>query len=239
MKKWMMRVWMLAVVLLASGIFCTTAYGDEISVTLICEEQVASGSSFSAALEYGGASFGAADVEISYDPDVLEFRSCSGGEGFAAEEGLACIRLSGGDGKNYLSCKIRFRALREGESFITVTTADLVSPDGSSLAAETRSVKVTVTAEAAEAAGSDVKAEPSAPENDKNEEVMPEGGLLGFCAWVKAGIEDGSFARQAEDGVKYFMEGLSAMEFLVLSLCVSLILLLLILLAAEKRRRKR
>ena len=247
MKKWISKIWMLAALLLAFGTFSTTAYGEEISVSLLCDEQVAAESSFSASLEYAGASFGSATTEVTYDPQVLEFRSCSGGDGFEAEEGLARISLSGGDGKAYLSCKIRFRALSEGESFITVTTADLTAADGTQLVAETRSVKVTVSAEVLEVSGENVMQEESGDaegdsegsSEENSEEVQHEGGLLGFFDWAKAGIEDGSFAAQAADGLHQFMEDLSIMEFLVLSLCVSLILLLMILLAAEKRKGKR
>ena len=74
---------------------------------------------------------------------------------------------------------------------------------------------------------------------EKNETSSPKGGLLGLWAWVKAGIEDGSFAESAGESLNRFMEGLSITEFLVLCLCVTVILLLLVLLAAEKGKGKK
>lgn len=242
MKKRILRVCLLAALLLALGPFGTTAYAEDISATLLCEEEAEAGSSFSAALEYRGDSLGSASIEVNYDPQILEFRSCSGGEGFAAEDGLVRIQLSAEGDRAYLSCKIRFHALAEGESFITVTASSLTNEAGEKLVAETRSVKVTVVPDAVEASGGDAVQEPETPDasvESSSDREVPDGGLLGLYAWVKEGIESGSFAAEAEESLRGFMEGLSVMEFLVLSLCVCLILLLLVLLAAEKRKGKR
>lgn len=226
---------MAAVLMLLMTMLTTTAYGAEAAVAFSCEEVIGAGQSFSAALEYGGATFGTAAVEVTYDPEILEFRSCSGGEGFEAEEGLAKISLNGGDGREYLSCKIRFHAVSEGESFITVTASSLYALDGAELVAETRSVKVKVLSE--EEIMGDSSADSEAEE--KEDASPPEGGLLGIWAWVKAGVEDGSFAEAAGESLNRFMEGLSITEFLVLCLCVTVILLLLVLLAAEKGKGKK
>jgi hypothetical protein len=235
MKKRILHIWLLAV-LLAAGAFCTTAYAEEISVSLVCEEQVAAGSSFSSALDYSGVSFGTAAIDVTFDPQVLEFRSCSGGEGFLTGEGAARITLNGGDGKSYLSCKIRFHALAEGESFITVTADSLTDFEGRELIAETRSVKVTVVPESLEVSGSGTE---SGVYEEKQETVQAEGGLLGLYAWFKSGIEEGTFMQQAKVSLRGFIDGLSITEFLVLCLCVSVILLLSILLSAERRKGKR
>lgn len=234
---------MLASVLILTALIPTTAYGAEAAVAFSCDEIIGAGQSFSAALEYGGATFGTAVLEVSYDPAILKFRSCSGGEGFAPEAGLAKITLSGGDGREYLSCKIRFHALSEGESFITVTASSISDLEGTALVAETRSVKVQVLSEEAmmEVGGNDVtgEEEPSSDSEAGLDETSAQGGLMGFWAWLKAGISDGSIAKSAVDGINNFMEGLSSTEFLVLSLCVTTILMLLILLAAEKGKGKK
>ncbi len=230
---------MAAALMLMMAMLTTTAYGAEAAVAFSCDEVIGAGQSFSAALEYGGAAFGTAAVEVTYDPAVLEFRSCSGGEGFEAEDGLAKISLSGGDGREYLSCKIRFHAVSEGESFITVAASSLYALDGTELVAETRSVKVKVLSEeeVMEFADDSESIEDSSvnPEDSEDEDgSSPESGLLGLWAWVKGGVEDGSFAASAGESLQHFMEGLSITEFLVLCLCVTVILLLLVLLAAEK-----
>ena len=234
---------MAAVLMLLMTMLTTTAYGAEAAVAFSCDEVIGAGQSFSAALEYGGATFGTAAVEVTYDPDVLEFRSCSGGEGFEAEEGLAKISLNGGDGREYLSCKIRFHAVSEGESFITVTASSLYALDGTELVAETRSVKVKVLSEEEIMESADdsesIDDSPVDSEGAEKEDSSAEGGLLGLWAWVKAGIEDGSFAESAAESLNHFMEGLSITEFLVLCLCVTVILLLLVLLAAEKGKGKK
>ena len=235
---------MAAALMLLLAMPTTTAYGAEAAVAFSCDEVIGAGQSFSAALEYGGATFGTAAVEVTYDPAVLEFRSCSGGEGFEAEEGLAKISLTGGDGREYLSCKIRFHAVSEGESFITVTASSLYALDGAELVAETRSAKVKVLSEEEimESADDSESIDDSSVDSEgveKEETSSAEGGLLGLWAWVKAGIEDGSFAESAAESLNRFMEGLSITEFLVLCLCVTVILLLLVLLAAEKGKGKK
>lgn len=233
---------MLTALMMLMCMLMTTAYGAEAAVAFSCDEMIGAGQSFSAALEYRGATFGTASVEVAFDPEILEFRSCSGGEGFEAEEGLVRISLNGGEGREYLSCKIRFRGLSEGESFITVTAGSLYALDGTELVAETRSVKVKVLSEeeVMEAGGSDAESSEMISSDGAEEAApAPEGGLLGLWSWLKAGVEDGSFAEAAEDSLHSFMDGLSITEFLVLCLCVTVILLLLVLLAAEKGKGKK
>ena len=231
---------LLSLLLLAAMLFPAAAYGTEIQVSLNCEEQIRLDTSFSAALEYRGAAFAYADLEVTYDPAVLKFRSCSGGEGFEAQEGLARIHLDGGDGKTYLSCKIRFDALGEGESYITVTSAGMTDQDDTALIAETRSVKVSVLSELTEESGDSEEGQPyDQSESENSAEAVPDGGLLGFWEWIKDGISSGEFLEKAGESYSGFMKGLSITEFLVLSLCGSVILLLAVLLAAERRKGKK
>jgi len=225
------QLWCLAAaIILAAGIFTAIAYGAEAAVSLEGPEQAAPDSSFTVALHYDGDTFLSASAEVVYDPEILEFRSCSGGEGFA-EEGLARINLSGGDGKVYLSCKLRFKALKEGESFITVTTSSLQNEEEAELIVETRSIKVLVT-EAAE----DEAAEADTPDEDWDEE---ESGSTG-SEEGKDEIYLLNAAKKAAfrvlDGFSELIAQLSVTEFLLFSMCITVILLLLVLLAAGKRR---
>ena len=233
-----------AAVLLLSLVVTATAYGTEASVFLECIEETAKGTSFSAALEYRGATFSGAVIEVTYDPEVLEFRSCSGGEGYSLEAGLAKIQLDGGDGREYLSCKIRFHGAAAGESFITVTASDMVNTDGQKLVAETRSVKVKVLSEeemlqrAEELEAETQDSADKTEQEDVSADHSADGGLLGLLYQVKEGFSDGTYLNAVADGYQNFMAGLSTMEFLVLSLCISIILLLLVLLAARRKRGK-
>ena len=235
---------LIAALLLLSLVVTATAYGTEASVFLECIEETAVETSFSAALEYRGATFRSATIEVTYDPDVLEFRSCSGGEGYSPEAGTARIQLDGGDGREYLSCKIRFHGAAAGESFITVTASDIVNTDGEELVAETRSVKVKVLSEeemllkAEELEAESDGAEGAAELENVSADNSAEGGLLGLFNQVKAGVSDGRYLKAAIDGYQNFMAGLSTVEFLVLSLCISIILLLLVLMAAGRKRGK-
>ncbi len=225
-----------AAVMLLAGLLCTTAYGAEAAVILDCPEQAAPETSFSASLVYEGATFGTASVDVSYDPDILEFRSCSGGEGFA-EDGTAKVSLSGADGKVYLSCKLRFKALAEGETFITVTTSSLQDVDGNELVAETRSVKVLITPDAADESDSSMGGTDASDDGETGTDVSGEDG-------AEAAEEDEIYilriAKKAAfrvlDGFAELFCQLSITEFLLFSMCVTVILLLLVLLAAEKRR---
>lgn len=242
MKKQLRRLRFLAVVLLLVSLFFTTAYGSEAEVSFACEETVAAGTSFSAALEYQGATFGTAICEVTYDADILKFSSCSGGEGFIAEEGMARIQFDGGDGRAYLSGKIRFRALAEGESFITVTTTGLQAADGTELVAETRSVKVTVVPEPQQV----VSPEDTAGSGNGQQPVAsPETVLVAAPEAAPETVpEDGnaSAITRAVIHGRELLRGLSETEFLLLALCTSVALLLIILLLpgafCSPRKRK-
>ncbi len=221
-----------AAIMLAAGMFTAIAYGAEAAVSLEGPEQAAPDSSFTVALHYDGDTFTAASAEVTYDPEILEFRSCSGGEGFA-EDGLAKITLSGGDGKVYLSCKLRFKALKEGESFITVTTSSLQNAEEEELVAETRSIKVLVTEAAAaeddtsesHTPGEDADADESGTAGDEEEKEE----IYILTVAKKA-------AERVFSGFSDLFAQLSTAEFLLFSMCVTVILLLLVLLAAGKRR---
>lgn len=223
-------LFLLAAVVLLTGLFVTSAYGAEADVLLDCPEQVAPGSSFSAALFYEGDTFTTANVEVTYDPEILEFRSCNGGEGFA-EDGVAKITLSGADGKVYLSCKLRFKALKEGESFLTVSTVSLQNVNEEELIAETRSVKVLVTPEAAESA-----ADSAEDEGDSGEEKTDASDNEGEEEEIYILRVLKTAADRVYTGLMDLVTQFSVTEFLLFSMCITVILLLLVLLAVEKRR---
>lgn len=214
----------LPAVLLAVLLLTTTAYGAEAAVTVRCTEEIAAGESFAVGLAYEspGLSLDTASVEVSYDEKVLEFRSCSGGEGFA-ENGLVRIRLHEEEGADSLVCKIRFRGLTEGESFITVTTSSLKAADGTEVTAQTRSVKVKVTEAMAEPEYDGGEPEPEAGVQDDETTAEPEGN---------------TDAQRETYSLQTFLDGLSAVEFLLYCICMTLILLLLVLLAAKGGKRK-
>ena len=223
-------LFLLAAVVLLAGMFVTSAYGAEADVLLDCPEQVAPGSSFSAALLYEGDTFTAANVEVTYDPEILEFRSCNGGEGFA-EDGSAKITLNGADGKVYLSCKLRFKALKEGESFLTVSTVSLQNVNEEELIAQTRSVKVLVTAEAEESAADSAEDEgETGEERGDGSDDEGDGEEIYILTVLKTAAD------RVFTGFTELVTQFSVTEFLLFSLCITVILLLLVLLAVDKRR---
>lgn len=211
-------LFLLAVCVLLAGSFTTTAYGAEASVTLKSVEQIQEGDSFAAGLVYEGEDLVSATVEVTYDEEILEYRSCSGGEGFA-EGGLVRISLYDGEGTDTLTCKIRFRGIAEGESFVTVTTAALRDSEDHEIIAETQSVKVTVT----EAKEPEINRDPGEIVAEDMESDHPSG---------KQDVQKETITLQQ------FMEGLSEYEFLGFCICLSVIVLLLVLLAAQRGKRK-
>lgn len=244
MKKWFRRVFMtILVVCLAFS----TAYAKKADVSVMVESPAEAelGTSFSAALMYEGAEFGTASVEISYNDKLLEYRSCSGGQAFA-DDGVVHISLDGGDGKVYLSCKVRFKAIGEGESFLTVTTASLADSEGRALSAQTESVKIDVVEADADGAastdgaeGADGSADVASDDADGSADA---GGLSGILSKISK-IENvyavqvvKEAALRVVDGFAEMFRQFSVTEFLLFSMCMTVILLLLILLAAEKRR---
>lgn len=254
MKKWFRRVFMTFLVVCLAF---STAYAKKTDVSVMVESPAEAelGTSFSAALMYEGAEFGTASVEISYDDKLLEYRSCSGGQAFA-DDGVVRISLDGGDGKVYLSCKVRFKAIGEGESFLTVTTASLADSEGKALSAQTESVKIDVVEAAANASsdgagGTDESADADGAEGaDGNADVASDGaggsddaGLLSGILSKISKIENvyavqvvKEASLRVVDGFAEMFRQFSVTEFLLFSMCMTVILLLLILLAAEKRR---
>lgn len=223
------RLLFLTATLLLISLFSATAYGAEAAVFLECPEQAAPDTSFSAALLYEGDTFLSASVDVDYDPEILEFRSCSGGEGFA-EDGKVRITLDGGSGKVYLSCKIRFKALKEGESFITVTTSRLLNTAEEELIAETCSAKVVITQDAAEGTEeADSEADADSTGSHEEEETGEEIYILRV---MKEGL------KRTADGFRQLICQFTVTEFLFFGLCVTMILLLAVLLAAEKGKGK-
>lgn len=230
----------------------STAYAKKADVSVMVESPAEAelGTSFSAALMYEGAEFGTASVEISYDDKLLEYRSCSGGQAFA-DDGVVRISLDGGDGKVYLSCKVRFKAIGEGESFLTVTTASLADSEGKALSAQTESVKIDVV-EAAATASSDGAG--GTDESADADGAVSTDGTEGAGGSDDAGLLSGILSKISKienvyavqvvkeaslrvvDGFAEMFRQFSVTEFLLFSMCMTVILLLLILLAAEKRR---
>lgn len=249
MKKWFRRVFMTFLVVCLAF---STAYAKKADVSVMVESPAEAelGTSFSAALMYEGAEFGTASVEISYDDKLLEYRSCSGGQAFA-DDGVVRISLDGGDGKVYLSCKVRFKAIGEGESFLTVTTASLADSEGKALRAQTESVKIDVV-EAAAAASTDGAG--GTDESADADGVVSTDGADGAGGSDDAGLLSGILSKISKienvyavqvvkeaslrvvDGFAEMFRQFSVTEFLLFSMCMTVILLLLILLAAEKRR---
>lgn len=246
MKKWFRRVFTTFLVVCLAF---STAYAKKADVSVMVESPAEAelGTSFSAALMYEGAEFGTASVEISYDDKLLEYRSCSGGQAFA-DDGVVRISLDGGDGKVYLSCKVRFKAIGEGESFLTVTTASIADSDGKALSAQTDSVKVCVV-EASEAAGTDgadsadgldSAADAANADGSDGETSADDAGGLASIFNKSEDVYAVQVVKEASlrvvDGFAEMFRQFSVTEFLLFSMCMTVILLLLILLAAEKRR---
>jgi len=205
-------LFLLAVCVLLAGSFTTTAYGAEASVTLKSVEQIQEGDSFAAGLVYEGEDLVSATVEVTYDEEILEYRSCSGGEGFA-EDGIVRISLYDVEGTDTFTCKIRFQGIAEGESFVTVTTAALRDVDGADVTAETRSVKVTVTEDLPPAADSVDDKTADDPVNEPAG-VKPE---------AESSLKDRILSKAAEyaDRIRAWLGGLSQEEFLLVCMGVT------------------
>ncbi len=237
MKKWFQRVFTTFLVVCLAF---STAYAKKADVSVMVESPAEAelGTSFSAALMYEGAEFGTASVEISFDDKLLEYRSCSGGQAFA-DDGVVRISLDGGDGKVYLSCKVRFKAIGEGESFLTVTTASLTDSDGNALSAQTDSVKIRVVeSSVADSADGTASANGEAS-TDGETNADDAGGLAGIISkaediYAVQVVKEASL--RVVDGFAEMFRQFSVTEFLLFSMCMTVILLLLVLLAAEKRR---
>ena len=212
-------LYLLSAVLLAAGMLTTTAYGAEAAVTLKSVESIAAEESFSVGADFYSPSvlLRSATLEVSYDDEILQFRNCSGGEGFA-EDGVVRISLYDVEGTGNFVCKIRFRALSPGDSFITVTTADLKDINGEDVTAETRAVKVTVTEKVN--SSEDAEQKEAGPENRDDS---------------ASGSEEEN--RKEAVSLELFFHGLSDLEFLGFCICLTVIILLLVLLAAERRKR--
>lgn len=197
-------------------LFADAAYAaGEVSAILEGGGEVPAKETFSVVLTYEGENLREIISEISYDADLLEFRSCSGGEAFEKEAGLLQIQMTAeeeDESPTVFTSKLRFRGLSTGEGFVTATASRITADDGSELTAQTRSVKILVTEEAA-----------AQEENEKHAGNNEAEGVT----------EPGESANPVQE----FLHGLSVTEFEIYCLCLTVILLLLILLDAERRKK--
>ena len=191
-------------------LFSDAAYAaGEVGAKLEGGGEVPAEETFSVVLTYEGENLREIISEITYDADLLEFRSCSGGEAFEKEAGLLQIQMTAEEeeeGQTVCIAKLRFRGITQGEGFVTASASRITADDESELATQTRSVKIIVTEEAKGQSDSAVA------------DIDNESG-------------------QNTDPLQEFFHGLSVTEFEVFCLCLTVILLLMILLAAERRKK--
>lgn len=200
----------LCLLLMILMLFSDAAYAaGEVGAKLEGGGEVSAEETFSVVLTYEGENLREIISEITYDADLLEFRSCSGGEAFEKEAGHLQIQMTAEEEDEIpavFTAKIRFRGLTQGEGFVTAAASRITADDGSELTAQTRSVKIVVTEE--------VEEQPKSSVSDVDNE-----------------------SGQNTDLIQEFFHGLSVTEFEIYCLCLTVILLLLILLAAERRNK--
>ena len=196
------------VCLMTLMLFADAAYAaGEVSAKLEGGGEVPAEETFSVVLTYEGENLREIISEITYDADLLEFRSCSGGEAFEKEAGILQLQMTADeDNEAVCTAKLRFRGITPGEGFVTAAASRITADDGSELTAQTRSVKIVVTEE--------VEEQPKSSVSDVDNE-----------------------SGQNTDLIQEFFHGLSVTEFEIYCLCLTVILLLLILLAAERRNK--
>lgn len=191
-------------------LFSDAAYAaGEVGAKLEGGGEVPAEETFSVVLTYEGENLREIISEITYDADLLEFRSCSGGEAFEKEAGRLQIQMTAEEEEEsptVCTAKLRFRGITQGEGFVTAEASRITADDGSELTAQTRSVKIIVTEE--------VEEQPKSSVSDVDNE-----------------------SGQNTDLIQEFFHGLSVTEFEIYCLCLTVILLLLILLAAERRNK--
>ncbi|MGN0715559.1 MAG: hypothetical protein ACI4LN_07025 [Anaerovoracaceae bacterium] len=191
-------------------LFSDAAYAaGEVGAKLEGGGEVPAEETFSVVLTYEGENLREIISEISYDADLLEFRSCSGGEAFEKEKGILQIQMTAeeeDESPAVFTAKLRFCGLTQGEGFVTAAASRITADDGSELTAQTRSVKIIVTEK--------VEEQPKTSVSDVDNE-----------------------SGQNTDLIQEFLHGLSVTEFEIYCLCLTVILLLLILLVGERRNR--
>lgn len=204
------------VCLMTLMLFADAAYAaGEVSAKLEGGGEVPAEETFSVVLTYEGENLREIISEITYDADLLEFRSCSGGEAFEKEAGILQLQMTADEedeSTTVFTAKLRFRGITPGEGFVTAAASRITAEDGRELTAQTRSVKIIVTEEAA-----------AQEENEKTADNNA----------AESVTEPGERANPVQE----FLRGLSVTEFEVFCLCLTVILLLLILLAAERGKR--
>lgn len=202
------------VCLMTLMLFADAAYAaGEVSAKLEGGGEAPAEETFSVVLTYEGEKLREIISEITYDADLLEFRSCSGGEAFEKEAGILQLQMTAEeDNEAVCTAKLRFRGITPGEGFVTAAASRITAEDGRELTAQTRSVKIIVTEEAA-----------AKEENEKTADNNA----------AESVTEPGERANPVQE----FLRGLSVTEFEVFCLCLTVILLLLILLAAERGKR--
>ena len=198
------------VCLMTLMLFADAAYAaGEVSAKLEGGGEAPAEETFSVVLTYEGENLREIISEITYDADLLEFRSCSGGEAFEKEAGILQLQMTADEedeSTTVFTAKLRFRGITPGEGFVTAAASRITADDGSELTAQTRSVKIVVTEE--------VEEQPKSSVSDVDNE-----------------------SGQNTDLIQEFFHGLSVTEFEIYCLCLTVILLLLILLAAERRNK--
>ena len=139
------------VCLMTLMLFADAAYAaGEVSAKLEGGGEVPAEETFSVVLTYEGENLREIISEITYDADLLEFRSCSGGEAFEKEAGILQLQMTAEeDNEAVCTAKLRFRGITPGEGFVTAAASRITAEDGRELTAQTRSVKIIVTEEAA------------------------------------------------------------------------------------------
>lgn len=136
----------LTAVLLIFAIFnicADNAYADTANITISGGGTFEKRDTVTITLKYTGADFGSATANVTYDPDVLEYVSCSGAEA-GGSGGTVKLTMANGSGASSLSCKLTFKAKKVGKTTVQVSTVDIYNFDMEELSAGSKATIVTV-----------------------------------------------------------------------------------------------
>lgn len=138
---------------LMSVLMCGTAFAaGTAQASLSGGGEFNKGDTVAVTLTYSGDTFGSADVLFTYDSSVLEYSSCDGAVAYGGS-GNVKATMSDVSNSSTLSCTLRFKAVKAGESYVTATTQTLYNFNEEELTATAVSVKATVKDASQEASG--------------------------------------------------------------------------------------
>lgn len=137
----------LVLCLITFGINVSTVFGASATVSVSGGGSYTVGSTVKITYTYSGANFGVASTDIRYDSSVLQYTGCTGGTGPEFASGALTVITGDGNKRSSLSVTLSFKALKAGNSSVSVSTGSggVVNYDGQELSVSSKSTSVSVT----------------------------------------------------------------------------------------------